>query len=555
MKFDIGAIFGQIISLYTRLPLSQKIALPFLIAASMGAIIFVSRWAGRPDYQVLFSGLEQSDAASVVEYLKEQKVAYRIRDDGGTIDVSPPEMVHDLRLQLSAAGLPKGGTVGFELFNENGLGRTGFTERVTLIRAVQGELERTIMSIEAVKAVRVHITNPERSVFTKKDVLPTASVVMRLKAGKELSGEQIKGITYLVSNSVERLKPENVTILDSHGNLLSDRREEEKMNGVDMTRIEYQRSIESAYVKRIETMLGEVLGAGKAVARVTTDLDFSKYEKEEEVYDPSGRVTRSERAMEEAGGSSAAEGGVPGVISNLGGKTNLAAPDSSKSTSSHRENVKNYEISRAVSRTASATGKILKMSVAVLVDGQYVQVPTSETAPDGTPIYEKHYQPLPAEVVRKIENLVKQSVGFDPTRGDIVTVENIQFFEPDESLEHVMEQAELNDRVMRLGGWAMPAIFTLLFFFVVVKPLIKFITSPTEAEVDLSRLLPAGIQELEAELATERAKVSSMPDSVGGPAIDIEELENLLASNSKIVKENPQQAALLIRYWLNDGRF
>ena len=553
MKFDIGAIFGQFVGIYARLPLAQKIAIPFLIAGSMGAIIFVSRWAGRPDYQVLFSGLDKSDAAAVVEFLKEEKVGYRLRDDGRTVDVSPPERVHDLRLELAASGLPQGGSVGFELFNENTLGRTGFTEKVTYVRAIQGELERTIEALDAIKSVRVHITNPERSVFAKKDVLPTASVLLRLKAGKELNARQVKGMSFLVASSVERLKPDNVTILDTEGNLLNEKHEEAELSGVDLTRLDYQRSMESAYVKRIETMLAEVIGPGKVVARVTADLDFSKYEKEEEVFDPGGKVARSERAVEENAGLSAA-GGVPGVISNLSSNPGVLTPPGGGSKSLRRESVKNFEISRSVSRTASTSGKILKLSVAVLVDGQYIQVPTGEVLEDGTPIYEKHYQPLPGETERKIENLVKQAVGFDPTRGDIVTVENLRFYEPDESLEQIFAQADSQEKLYKMASWGFPILFTLLFFSMVIKPLVRFLTNPTEAEVDLSRLLPAGIEELEAELATERAKLSVVPEGLPAPAINIEELETMLADNSRLVKENPQQAALLIRYWLNEGR-
>lgn len=554
MKFDIGAIFGQIVAIYAKLPLAQKIALPLIIAGSMGAIIFVTNWANRPDYQVLFSGLEEGDAAAVVENLKDKKIGFRLRDEGRTIEVTPPEIVHELRLELAGMGLPKGGSIGFELFNENSLGRTGFVERVTLIRALQGELERTISSIEAVRNVRVHITKPEKTVFIKRQNPPTASVLLRLKAGKELTKPQIKGIASLVASSVEGLTPENVSILDHKGNLLNEHFDkDEEADGTDVTKLDYQRRIETAYVQRIETMLTEILGPGRAVARVTADVDFSRYEREEEAYDPAGQVTRSERRVEEKAGQSA-EGGVPGVLSNLSNEPGLlAGPDENKDANARLESVRNYEISRAISKTVSAAGKILKLSVAVLVDGQYVEIPTEEKDEAGNPVAVKHYKPLTTEMMRKIENLVKQAVGFDPTRGDIVTVENIQFFEPTDTLEDVLQRAEMQDMIFRGLSWVLPAVFTLLFFFIVLKPLINFLVNPTVAEVDLSRLLPAGIEELEAEMEAERSRLSVLPDR-DEPAVDIEEIEALLSENSRLVKENPQQAALLIRYWLNEGR-
>ena len=552
MNFDFGAVFGQVVSLYARLPLAQKIAIPVLIAGSMGLIIFVSQWASRPDYGVLFSGLQENDAAAVVEKLKDDKIAFRLRDDGKTVEVSPPDIIHELRLQLAAGGLPRGGSVGYELFNESSLGRTGFVEKLTFIRALQGELERTIQSIDAVRSVRVHITKPKRSVFVKRDVLPTASVLLRLKAGSELDGQQVKGIANLVANSVERLTADNVTVVDSHGKMLNQKSTSgAMMAGSDSTKLQYKSRIEDEYSRRIETMLTEVLGPGKAVARVTADIDFSKYEKEEEAYDPGGQVVRSSREVQEAAGLGAA-GGVPGVISNLTNDPGvLTPPNSGENGNNRRETVTNYEVSRAVSRTTSAPGAITRLSVAVLVDGQY----SADGATDGgnDAAAAKTYVPLQSDTLRKIEGLVKQTVGFDVARGDTVTVENIRFFEPDESIEDALARAETQDLIFRGVSWALPALFILLFFMMVMKPLIRFLVSPTEAEVDLSRLLPAGIEELEAELEQERSKLMSSAD-VAAPAVDIEELESLLAENSKLVSDSPQQAALLIRYWLNDGR-
>ncbi len=549
MAFDIGAVFGQIVSTYARLPLSQKIAIPVLFAGCMATIVFVARWGSRPDYGLLFSDLEQTDAASVVERLKDMKVGYRIANDGRTVEVTPPNRVHELRLELAASGLPRGGSMGYELFSENALGRTGFVERIMLTRALQGELERTIQSIQAIRSVRVHITNPERSVFAKRDVLPTASVLLQLKAGQELTTHQVKGIANLVANSVERLTPENVTIVDALGNILNQKQSPDELGGTDSTRLAYKTGIEAEYARRIETMLAEVLGPGRAVARVTVDLDFSKYEKEEEAFDPAGQVIRSERTMSELAGLGA-EGGVPGVISNLTNEPGiLSAPDTGKNSNTRSENVKNYEVSRAVSRTLSAPGTIEKLSVAVLVDGQYDTLPAADAEAPPT----KQYKPLSVELLRKIENLTKQAVGFDQSRGDVISVENIRFIEPDEYIGTALAQAETQNKVSSYLYWVFLGFFTLLLVFVVLKPLVRFIVQPTEAEADLSRLLPAGLEELETELQAERARIQARPTEQL-PEVDIEELEELIAENSRIVKENPQQAALLIRYWLNDGK-
>lgn len=552
MKFDIGAVFGQLVELYAKLPLAQKIAIPFLIAGSMATIVFVSRWASRPEYKVLFSDLEQADAAAVVERLKEQKIAYRLRSDGKTVDVSPPDIVHDLRLELAAAGLPAKASVGFEIFMEKTLGWTSFQENLFYVRGLQGELERTIGAIEAIKSVRVHITNPKRSAFVKRDILPTASVLLKLRAGEELTKQQLKGIANLVANSVERLEADNVSIVDSSGRLLNEKKGSENIQDADLTRLSYQRQLEEALVRRVESMLAEVLGAGRAVARVSAELDFNQYEREEEQYDPAGQVIRSESLTEEQAGLTA-EGGIPGVISNLTNDPGvLTPPDSTQNSNLRSESIKNYEVSRAVSRTKNAAGEIERLSIGVLVDGQYESMPLPADAPkDAVP--EKRYVPLSKEMLRKIDGLVKQAVGFDPTRGDTVTIENIQFEQEGESLEMALAASEQEQMLWKAASYTLPAFVAFMFFMFFVRPLVKFLISPSEAEVDLSRLLPAGIEELEAELEAERSKLSTGAEKVQ-PAIDIAELEELLQENSRMVADNPQQAALLIRYWINDGR-
>ena len=550
MAFDPGKIFENFVSLFVRLPLAQKIALPALLAGSMGLIIFVSNWAGRPEYRVLFSGLDDPDAAGIVEYLKDHKIGYRLSNDGGTVEITPPTMVHDIRLELSSAGLPNGKSKGFELFDQQSIGATSLMERVNQLRAIQGELERTIQAIEAIKTARVHITVPEKSAFIKRDVLPTAAVLIKLKAAMELTPAQVKGITHLVAGSVERLTPDNVSVMDSKGNLLNEKKDEAATQGADVTRLDYQRQIEASLSKRVESMLVEILGPGRAIARVTADLDFSKFEKEEEIYDPAGAVARSERAVEE-GSTAHTEGGVTGVVANLTNDPGLVSgPDAGKG-SGRRESVKNYELSRAVSKTSSAVGKISRLSVAVLVDGQYSKIPTGQTNAVGAATTSEQYKPLPLEMMRKIENLVKQSVGLDSARGDSLTVENIRFM-TDDSIN-----AALSDEPTIVEKWVVPyvipALFILLFFVMIVRPLIRFLVTPSESEVDLSRLLPAGVQELEAELDAERGRMAVVPE-LREPSVNMEELEAILAENSRIVKENPQQAALLIRYWINDGR-
>jgi flagellar M-ring protein FliF len=369
-SMDPFAITSDLAGRFSKLTLTQKVLFPLMIAASIAGIIFVSKWASTADYAVLYSDLEPADASAVIERLKDQKIKYEVQGDGRTIAITPATAIHELRLGLAAEGLPKAGKVGFEIMDGTSFGMTLFQEKTLYQRASQGELERTIASLDSVSSVRVHITQPEKSVFAKKDVKPTASVMLKLRPGASLDKKQVKGITHLVAGSVEGLLPENVSIVDIFGNLLSAREDEESL-GIEATRLQYQRELEQAYIQRVEQMLSKILGPGRVVARVTAELDFSQSDREEESFDPGGRVIRSERSIAEGAGSGQ-RGGVPGVVSNLTNDPNLLTPpNAAQETSNRREEIKNYEVSRAVIKSTSPRGRLTRLSAAVLVDGTY----------------------------------------------------------------------------------------------------------------------------------------------------------------------------------------
>jgi flagellar M-ring protein FliF len=499
------------------------------------------------------------------------KISYRL--DGNSVSVSPADQVHELRLTLASEGLPKTGSVGFELFDGTNFATTTLGEMVKKQRALQGELERTIMSLDAVVAARVHISQPEKTIFAKQAQDPGASVLLKLKPGSELDKKQIKGITNFVASGIEGLKPENVTIIDEFGNLLSARPEESDDFGADATRLQYLRELELGYIQRIETMLAKVLGPGKVVARVTAELDFSSSEREEESYDPGGRVIRSERSIEEGTGTEQ-RGGIPGVVSNLSNDPKaLAQQAGATDQNSRRESVKNFEISRAVTRSAQARGKLVRLSTAVLVDGKVAETPEVDGEGKPTGKTGKSYEALTPEMLSQVESIVKSAVGFDSTRGDVVTVENVPFFAPDESLQAELAKAHQTDQYLKFGGMMVPVFALALFVLFVLRPLVKFLTTTSKQEYDLSKLLPNELLNADQPLAGQMPKLDAPGgDSLGiakadeaaegkksglsdiEPVIDLEQFEEVLAENQRLVKENPQQAALLIRYWLNDGR-
>lgn len=568
---DPKAVFSQMIDRYMKLPIAQKIAAPVLLAFCVWAVVYASKVATAPDYTVLYSDLSSNDAGAVVQRLKEMKISYRL--DGNSVSVSPADQVHELRLTLASEGLPKTGSVGFELFDGTNFATTTLGEMVKKQRALQGELERTIMSLDAVVAARVHISQPEKTIFAKQAQDPGASVLLKLKPGSELDKKQIKGITNFVASGIEGLKPENVTIIDEFGNLLSARPEESDDFGADATRLQYLRELELGYIQRIETMLAKVLGPGKVVARVTAELDFSSSEREEESYDPGGRVIRSERSIEEGTGTEQ-RGGIPGVVSNLSNDPKaLAQQAGATDQNSRRESVKNFEISRAVTRSAQARGKLVRLSTAVLVDGKVAETPEVDGEGKPTGKTGKSYEALTPEMLSQVESIVKSAVGFDSTRGDVVTVENVPFFAPDESLQAELAKAHQTDQYLKFGGMMVPVFALALFVLFVLRPLVKFLTTTSKQEYDLSKLLPNELLNADQPLAGQMPKLDAPGgDSLGiakadeaaegkksglsdiEPVIDLEQFEEVLAENQRLVKENPQQAALLIRYWLNDGR-
>jgi flagellar M-ring protein FliF len=282
---------------------------------------------------------------------------------------------------------------------------------------------------------------------------------------------------------------------------------------------------------------------------------------------------RSERSIEEGSGTEQ-RGGIPGVVSNLSNDPKaLAQQEGATEQNSRRESVKNFEISRAVTRSAQARGKVVRLSTAVLVDGKVAETPEIDGEGKTTGKTNKSYEALTPEMLSQVESIVKSAVGFDSTRGDVVTVENVPFFAPDESLQAELAKAYQTDQYLKFGGMMVPVFALALFVLFVLRPLVKFLTTTSKQEYDLSRLLPNELINADQPAAGQMAKLDAPESEEQGaaqtkgsaeekksglsdiePAIDIEQFEEVLAENQRLVKENPQQAALLIRYWLNDGR-
>lgn len=409
MNAQFGNVRNQIGRLWLGLtPLARYAIAGALVLISLGLLFVAARHAGPGSYEVLYSGLRPEDAAELVSALDERGALYELRHNGREIWV-PPGEVAGLRLALAADGLPRGGVVGFEAFNETRLGMTDFERQVRYQMALQGELTRTIRAFTQVEDARVHIALPERSLFVGQQREASASVVLSLRPGASLGPSQVRAVVHLLAHSVEGLAPDHVTVVDTRGNVLTDTLLSESAAGTDAVerQFEVQRLFERALEQDLQHMLERVYGPGRVVARVNADINFDHFEEQSELFSsPTGGrtgIARSEQLFEERwSGEVGAALGVAGVESNIPG---YVSPDTGGAGDyERREETINYELNRTVVNRREAPGGVRRISVAVLIDGD-----------------------LDADARAQIAESVSAVSGLQPARGDVVSVQSMRF--------------------------------------------------------------------------------------------------------------------------------
>ena len=504
----------------------RKLALLSVLAAAIAGAVVVWLWAQRPDLQTLFSNLSSEDAAAVVAKLREAHVAYEFSADGGAILV-PSEKVHELRLQLASQGLPQGGGVGFEIFDRTSFGTTEFVQKLNYRRALQGELARTIGQLAEVSHARVHLVVPEHSLFTERQEPARASIVVSLRSGRTLAANQVQGIVHLVASSVEGLRPQEVTVIDSHGQVLTQAAGEADAP-IGRGHTEFQRGLEQDLEARIQTMLERVVGPNRAVVRVSSVLDLRQVELTEEKFDPDTQVVRSEqRSQEKLNGSTEGPGptGVPGVLSNLpGGAAAGATGATSRNATDKQNEVVNYEISKTVSRILEPAGTIKQLSVAALVDGTY------ESAKGADGQTSRKYVPRSDEELKKLEELIKKAMGYSEQRKDQVVITNVAFEANAVGDEEAAAPATLASRLapwLPLARYAAAGALVGVVLLFVVRPVLKALLAPPASSAGGYVPLAAG-------------------GEVGRPGLPAREQMIQLA------KDNPQAAAMIVRKWLKE---
>jgi flagellar M-ring protein FliF len=502
-------------------------AVVFASALAFAILIFV---ANRTDYKPLFTNLTSEDAGEIVKKLKEAKTPYQITSDGKGILV-PSDKVYELRLTLASEGIPQGGGVGFEIFDRKNFGMTEFVQKLNYQRALQGELSRTIAQITGVEQARVHLVIPEKSLFKDNEKPATASIVLKMKSNRALRDSEVQGVVHLVASSIEGMDPEHVTILDSRGKILSKGGSSDATTRMTSAMQETQRSYEKNVEERLQSLLDPIVGGGKSIARVTASFDFKQVERVEEKFDPESIAVRSEQRTEEKGSSTTNATGVPGVQTNLG-RTGPGVGATSGGGSKNDETL-NYEVSRSTAKIIEPVGALSKISIAVLVDGKY-EVPAA--VKEGQ-VAKAKYSPRSPDELLKIETLVKSAVGFNPERGDQLTVQNIPFQETGDAGSTEVATWWTNPFFVSLAKNLMIGIGFLVLIMFVIRPLLASLRLVRRPTLESFEAIGASGEQL---TTAERAQIDAQ----------MAEQHSLIEQ----AKKDPYQVAQILQNWVAEDK-
>lgn len=558
---------------FSALSMGAKIGAIAGLLATVGMVAWAYSAGSRIDHAVLFSNLSEQDAADVVESLTEKRVPYRLEEGGHTILV-PSDRVHETRLALASDGLPKGGGVGFEIFDEQRFGESEFAEQVKYHRALEGELARTIQALGGVKTARVHLVLPSRSLFSTDDNTASASVAVTLRPGGTLNESQVRGIVHLIASSVRGLKAENVTIVDGEGHSLND--DEDGASGDTANKsLAFRREVERSKERAVQAMLDATLGPGAAVVRVAADVTFAREERTEEVFDPAATAERSHQISEERdlAAGSGSTGGVPGAPSNLAGAEPPTGEAETGQGIVRRNETRNYEVSRTTRRVSEPVGRVSKLDVAVLVD--YVNR-GNEQRPN--------FQARSAQELAEIKEIVESAVGTQGDRGDRVAVRSVRFHReaepepPKDILKPVRPYLPLAIPALALIGVLGAAIIGYRVFrkrkTVEVAATEKLIASEAAAAATLGATstfsttdgapaLPDGeageagdaapkLPETAETRRDEEAATDEMLQRIHDQFIT-PEAEEAMQLAAQLAAQDPAMAAKVIRSWLTEG--
>jgi flagellar basal-body M-ring protein/flagellar hook-basal body protein (fliF) len=539
-----GGLIVQFREFFKNLGPTKRLSVVAVTVIAVVALVTMLFMASGKDYVPLFTNIPSDQVSSIVAKLNEKNIPFNLRDDGKTVAI-PKELLHSTQMTLMAEiGSPKMGNIGLELFDKQDFGVNSYAQKINYQRALQGELMRAINTLTAVKQSKVILAMPAKKTFLEEGGQPSASVVVELHQGKELAAEQIRGIRYLVANAVEGMDADKVTVLDERGKILTRQGDGVTTGASDI--MDLKQKVERDFEERIEQILSKVVGHAKVVAKVDATLNHRVISSVEETVDADKTAIRSQATEEESlDGSRTNPSGVPGARANLPGAEDGGQTGFKQDVKKELKTV-NFEVPKTVRNIREAAGGLERLSVAVVVDGMW----TTTTKEDGTT--ETKYSPRSAEELQKYEALVKNAIGFKTDRGDQVKIENMQF-QPEDftEAEKILTTLERKKLIHALFKWALLGFSLALFFFIVVRPFMQWITDSFQDSVE--EMLPRTIEELE-ELQSVDNSLPGMSAAlpVLQESIDPEKAESELLKDRIIatMQRDEEKAANAFGMWL-----
>jgi flagellar M-ring protein FliF len=553
---DFRVLFSQLVVLYAKLTKQQKVIIATAVVGIVAFLIFLVVYTANKNmdtkYVVLFDSLSSSDAAKVVEQLEKENIPYELKDNN--IIKVPRDVVYKQRIAIAAQGIPKDNGVGFELFDNQEFGATKFDQDVKYLRALEGELSRTINALSPIESASVSLAIPKETLFVSKEIPPSASVMVQLVDGRNLSSKQIRGIKNLVAAAVAKMDSSSVMLVNSDGETLGDEDEMSQMGELSIVQQRYKTKEEKKRQKKIIQMISPFVGGDKkVVAQVTIDYDFSIKNSTSEVYDPEN-VVRSEQISEEKreGASPTQVGGVPGTVSNIGPveglKSNQKGEKYEKNTGTT-----NYEVGKTVSTTKSQFARIKRITAAVIVDGKY----KNKLDENGAFTDELEYEPLAQTDLEALSSLVSRSIGIDETRGDQISVKNLQFKRDviASGNDGVSQALNFSETYLAPFSGLFKYLFVLILLFIVYKKAIspfaqKMLEISKEEDMVERPSLEIDADEEEDLIEKVQAMRKKVEDQLGvGEGFNEDELKHdvLLEKVKTMAEDTPEEVASLLQ--------
>ncbi len=531
--------------------------------AMIAFFVFLTTRISQTGMALLYSDLELRDSGQIAQKLDAMGVPYQIKGDGAEIMV-PADQVAKLRMTMAEAGLPHGGSIGYELFDKSdALGTSSLVQNINQVRALEGELARTISSINAVQSARVHIVLPRRELFSRDQQEATASIVVKMRGAERLAKPQVAAIQYLVASAVPGLKPTHVSIIDGDGNLLARGDGDSGAAAVAGSAEERRVNYENRLSHNVEELLERTVGPGKARVDVHADMDFDRITTNSKTFDPDAQVARSTQSVNESSDSSDSGDQPVTVQTNLPNAQTATGTTGGRSKTAHNEETTNYEIGETTRSQVRETGVVRRLSVAVLVDGTYT------VADSGA----RTYQPRPPEELKQLTALVRSAIGYDEKRGDTVELVNMRFTGADEVMPAPpatvlgFERAD----IVKMGEMLVIAVVAVLFILLVVRPLLIRVLENSAAAAEANNQLPGQVAGQGAPALPPPAGLNPALAAPGGAVvpgggedttvekmIDIGQVEGRVAASSirkigEIVEKHPEEAVAIVRSWMYQG--